>query len=225
MSTPIFERSALRLAGFAGLLCVLAGCTTDPDALAVQALEGERAVVTAGGRTVDIVPPDGFCIIDDTVETGEQAVSALIGRCANAVDTGMPNGLLTASVSPAPLFRPGEPIASELDSLEAFLDSDSGRPLLTRNETASEPEIVETYRIDNMLVMLIEDPDTSAPIVATPRYWRAFMQLNDRMVTVSASAFSGDDANERAVFALLRAFTDELRTANTRPSLALPASG
>ncbi|MEM9048857.1 MAG: hypothetical protein AAGC92_09070 [Pseudomonadota bacterium] len=224
MSTPIFERFGRFGILSAACLAVLAGCATDPDALAVQALEGERAVVTAGGRTIDIVPPDGYCILNDAVETGDQAISALVARCRESNATS-PDGLLTASVSHAPLFRPGAPVAGELDSLEAFLDSERGRPLLTRNATASAPEIVETYRFDDMLVMLIDDPDSAAAPVSTPRYWRAFMQLNQRMVTVSASAFAGGDVDDRAVLALLRAFTDALRTANARPSLVLPAAG
>ncbi|MEM9198698.1 MAG: hypothetical protein AAGD12_12715 [Pseudomonadota bacterium] len=193
--------------------------------MAVQSVEMERAVVAAGGRSIDIVPPNGYCILGDTVETGEQAVFALIGRCSDRPATPFPDGLLTASVSHAPLFRDGAPVADELDALETFLGSAEGRSLLARSTAPEDLEIIETYREDDMLVLLIEDRGVATLPVSTPRFWRAFLEVNQRMVSVSASALEGDEASDRAVLALLRAFAKELRTANARPVLALPSAG
>lgn len=200
----------------------LAGCAAETGTMEVRSVESRRTVIEAGGRAVEIVPPEAFCILRDSVETGAQAVFVLIGPCEG--DEGTP-GILTASVSFAPLFRDETDRTEELDRLEEFLASDRGRPLLARSSAPGALGILETYREDDMLILLVEDEGTPVIPIAAPRFWRGFLELNGRMVSISASPLAGQSTEDRAMLSVLRDFAARLRAANSRPELPLPAAG
>lgn len=217
MSTPTSDRRGRRVR-FLAALALLAACAPPPGAMELRSVERTRAVITAGGNSVVVVPPAGYCIVRDSAQTGEQGVFLLIGACPSPAEGTLP-ALLTASISPAALFTDGTAPADELDRLETFLGSDRGRPLLGRSGAPGAPEILESYRENDALILLVEDKGEPVLAVSAPRFWRAFLELNGRMASLSASTLAGERGDDRAVLALMRDFVAALRTANAASAL------
>jgi hypothetical protein len=203
-------------------LALLAGCTTAPGAMQVRTIERSKVLVLAAGASVTVTPPDGFCVLRDTVKTSDQGVIALIGACANAKDPEA--DLLTASVSNGPLFRPDAPHEAELDRLEEFLGSKRGLALVGRGGTAKNLKILETHREDDALILLVEDDGEQVIPGSAPRFWRAFLEVNGRMVSLSVSSFAEGTGDERVLYAVMRRFIAGLRQAN-RSGTALALEG
>ncbi|WP_118135797.1 hypothetical protein [Oceanicella sp. SM1341] len=184
----------------------------------------DEVLVSAEGRSVSLVPPEGYCVMRDSVQTAEQVVFTLMGECATpaaaAIDADdlPPGGLLTASVSYAPLFRAQEPHGASLDALEEFLGSDRGLALVGRGGETERLQILESYRENDALLLLVEDSGAQVIPISAPRFWRAFLELNDRMVSVSVSTFRDRPSDDRQMLSLLRRFIAGLREAN-RPAL------
>ncbi|QDL90445.1 hypothetical protein FDP22_00730 [Paroceanicella profunda] len=214
-----------------GILLAAALAACSPPAVSVDSgMQVRRAtrsevLVSADGRSVSIVPPEGYCVMRDSVRTGEKVVFSLMGECtpdasAEDADDRAPAGLLTASVSYAPLFHPTESHDDSLDALEEFLGSDRGLSLVGRGGAAERLKILESYRENDALLLLVENSGEQVIPISAPHFWRAFLELNDRMVSVSVSTFRDRPAEDRQMLALLRRFIAGLREANKPELLA-----
>ncbi|HEU0220599.1 MAG TPA: hypothetical protein VFR34_00095 [Paracoccaceae bacterium] len=214
----------LRCCRASGLMLIaLVACAPVPGTgiMQVQAISEKRVLVGAGGASVNVVPPEGFCVAADSVKTSSQSVFVLIGGCGNAETA----ELLTASVSSAPLFAAGSAPDEDLDRLEEFVGSEHGLALVSRSGEAGKLRILETHREGEALILFVED--SGQPIIpnASPRFWRAFLELGGRMVSLSASTFNDRPTEERTMLSLLRRFIAALRQANPAAPAALPLAG
>lgn len=200
------------------LAAALAGCAppAPPGALQVRSIARERVLVTAGEASVAVAPPAGFCVVPDSVRTAAEAVFVLIGPCPGQ-EGRQAADLLTASVSGVPLFTSPGDRAGDLDRLEDFLGSPAGLALVGRGGGPGELRILETYREGDGLVLLVEDRGARLIPDHATRFWRALVEVNGRMVSLSVSALQGRDAEDRAQLALLRAFIAAIRAANAPP--------
>ena len=190
----------------------------------------ERAVVSAQGRQVAITPAKGFCLARESVETTERSAFALIGDCALDSSTasaprgsrgelqlprGLP-GIITVSVSGDPGFQGGDNDES-LNALSRFLDTAEGRRMLGRSGDGASVSVVETRRIDDGVYVMVDDSNDGVVPILDPKFWRAFVELNDRLAVVTVSGFRDRPLGREEMLEHLVAQVQTLRVANSRP--------
>ncbi len=196
---------------------------------AVIEASAERAVFIARGQRIVVEPPQGYCLDEGSVAVTRKAAFALVVDCmqdhqvklANGSGAGrageieLPRvfpGILTISVSGEPAY--GWETGAALDAFEEMLGTEAGLKLLGRGNSPAPGEIIATRRIGGALYVLIEDPAAAdAPILA-PRFWRAFMNTNGRLVLVTVSSFSDRPMAEDAMMGFLAQQMTQLRRAN-----------
>jgi len=162
----------------------------------------DRAIVSARGRRVTIKPSDGLCLVEDSVETSERSAFALIGDCvlergriddprdsraALQLPRSVP-GIITVSILGDPGLDGGVDSPDELGEL---LKAPEGWRMLRRSADGGPVLVVEIRRIGDGVYVLVWDD--GAPLVPAPvldqRFWRAFIELNDRLAVVTFSGF------------------------------------
>ena len=220
----------------------LAACETpgmsgrDAEIARVRAASGfevieasaERAVFIARGQRIVVEPPQGYCLDEDSVTVTRKAAFALIAECmrdcqaelengavaGRAVEIELPRvfpGILTVSVSGEPAYG-GEAGAS--DAFEEMLGTAAGLKLLGRGSSPAPGAITATRRIGGALYVLIEEPVEEDASILAPRFWRAFMNINRRLVLVTVSSFSDRPMAEDAMMGFLAQQMTRLRQAN-----------
>ena len=197
---------------------------------AVVEVAAERAVFAAHGQRIVVEPPQGYCLDEGSVAVTRNAAFALVAECmqdrqaelkngaGRAVEIALPRvfpGILTVSVSGEPAYGWE---AGALDAFEEMLGAEAGLKLLSRGNSPAPGEITATRRIGGALYVLIEEPAAGdAPILA-PRFWRAFININGRLVLVTVSSFSDRPIAEDAMMGFLAQQMTRLRRANGLPS-------
>jgi hypothetical protein len=197
---------------------------------AVVSASPERAVVSARGQPVAVEPPPGFCLAEESIETSDRSAVVLIGDCVLEGGAGvMPGadgalnlpmampGIITVSISGDPGFAARGASASDLSELEGYLATPEGRALLGRGGDGSEVSVVETRRDGRILYVLVEDRAAQPVPLLAPRFWRAFIELNDRLAVVTVSGFRDVPMDEAEMLRHLGDQVRQLQVANAAP--------
>ncbi|MEM7722579.1 MAG: hypothetical protein AAF376_09410 [Pseudomonadota bacterium] len=208
------SRAALALA----YLTVLAGCVPLGGAppLPPDVRVTRDAIAVPG--------PSGFCADPTATQDAGDTAFVILGNCAailNARRAAQPSvpAVLTATIS-----EPGNggQISANLSSLDSYFRSADGRRLLSRAQDADSVSILDS-RVEGD-AFFIRASDTSAGPVAgvQAEYWRAYMDLNDRIVTLSVLGLEGQSLNAADGLQTLRRFSQRVRTANEASPAAQP---
>lgn len=225
MSTPIFDRT-LRAAR-------LVACTT----LGVWVLSGCGGLFFAGGAadaptevtvTSDLVVvtgPDGFCV-DPTAtrDTGDTGF-VLLGNCAAIADSrrvvqpAIP-AVLTAAVSEP--SETGGRLADSMADLDAFFRSDDGLRLISRDGDPATVTLLETLVEGDVFLLHAADTSEGAIDGVQDDYWRAYMDLGERLATLSVIALEDRALSRDESLTTLRSFVSAVQGANADP-LDVPA--
>jgi hypothetical protein len=228
MSTPISERrqdtvaiSRLRrklaAIGFLTMALAVAGC--EPG---VSRQGADRTVVTVSGQPVTIAAPRGFCVDHTSTTVNSAGAFVLVGDCAllgAAQANGVPVGaVLTASVSSG--FTAGVPAEQTLSELEEFFGTARGRAIVGRSGDAARTRVLQTRTRNNVLYVLVEDRGQQRIPGVEQRFWRAFLDVSDRMVALSVLGFQGAGVGPEQGLAYLQSFADAIQRAN---GIAAPA--
>lgn len=215
-------------AGLALALVALAACRGDPVTM-MAAAPGDagmlanrtdgpppRLMAVAGQRLV-IAGPKGFCI-DRDASRDPQGKSALVvlsdcrglGAGLFAPRPAFP-ALLTAAVAQAAAAR-----KPTQEALAAFLVTAQGRAVLSRVGRADTVTVHEALPEDGVLFLHLSDsaPFSWGPVA--PPYWRAMLELDGRMVTMSVLAFPGTPPDRDEALTLLREFVSATQDATVR---------
>lgn len=191
----------------------------------------DRAVVSALGRQVAIEPAEGFCLAKESIETSQKSAFALIGDCALdgpsadakrsargelQLPRGVP-GIITVSVSGDPEFSKEGSQDEALNGLSEFLETPRGRGMLGRGGDSGAVSLVESRRIGNGVYALVEDGDAGAVPILDKRFWRAFVELNDRLAVVTVSGFKDNPLGKEEMLKYLVNQVQTLRVANRLP--------
>jgi hypothetical protein len=200
-------------------------------AFSVVSASAQRAVLSADGNRVAVEPSPGFCLAEDEIETSDRSAFVLIGDCVmdSAPAGGMPAGdgaldlppgmpgIITVSLSGDPGFSGSGGSARDLSQLESYLATAEGRALLGRGGDGSQVSVVDTRRQGDILYVLVEDRDGEAVPVLAPRFWRAFVELNERLAVVTISGFRDRPLPEEEMLRHLGDQVRQLQVANSEP--------
>lgn len=208
-----------RIAGLA-MLSALAACGGGGGGLAGGTPAARDAIVTGDG--IVIAGPEGFCVDPGSTRDQGDTAFVLLGNCAaisNSRRAGQPAvpAVLTAALSAA--GETGQ-IADNLYELDAFFRSDEGRRLLSRSQDAATVTVLDGSIEGD--VFFLHAADTSAGPVdgLQDSYWRAYLDLGDRIVTLSVLAMEDRALSDGDSVATLRDFIRSVRAANAGPAPA-----
>ena len=228
-------------------LCPLLACTTpqgggagvdaaadpaaDPAKVVLVSASPELVQISARGRSVSVVPTTGDCIAKNSLEIGEHSAFVLMTDCAVETDKGAAPAITASSARPSGGAFPGlitvsvggEPRVA-LPKLSAFLRSAEGRAQLGRGLPGENVVVQEMKQAGGVLYVLVRDRNPPKGSILSDAFWRAFDEINDRMVLVTVSCFRAHAPGTAAMFEAARAQVAALHAANGgTPVAGLPA--
>jgi hypothetical protein len=130
-------------------------------------------------------------------------------------------GIITVSISGDPGFSRPDGQAGDLADLQSYVETPEGRALLGRGGDGDQVGVADTRRIGNTLYVLVEDTNGGVPVLA-PRFWRAFLELNDRLAVVTISGFRDRPLPEEEMLRHLGDQVRQLQVANSEPVNEVP---
>lgn len=229
MSIWTFNTS--RLAG-ALALAALAGCGGGaPRALP----DGRTAPIYETRVTSDqllIRGPEGFCVDPaSTRDTGETGF-VLMGNCAvlsNHADAGQPDptAVLTASIA-AP--DPERSLQEAIPELDRFFRSEEGREILSRTGDPSSVDVLDSFHQGGVFFLHARDTSASEVQGVAQEYWRSYLDIGDRLATLTVLASEEAPIEAEASLEVLRSFTQAVAQGNAgsdrpeQPSVTAPAA-
>ena len=207
-----------RLTIASAAVAALGACSLDLP-VARAALES----VAVAGSSVIVAGPPGYCVDRSATRETAQGAFVLLGSCASlSGDATRPAprvpGLLTVSVSGVP--GDGAVLAAPFARLDAFLRSGPGRRALSRSSDPSTVEIIDIHRSDGALIIHARDSGVSEIVGIEDEFWRALLDVNGRIVTLSVTGFEARPMPPDAGRATIEALADRILSANATPTVA-----
>ena len=201
---------------------ILLALTTFLTACAFSPTEGimRARVVNAGGVDVVITGPDGFCIDERLVDEARVGAFIFLSDCAANPGEGpsiarVPiSTVLTASISNKGLPGSEESMPAALTQLKSFLETPFGQLTLSKSRNPETLNVISITRTDNAVYAFVEDRTPTTHTGESPRFWRAFTEVNGRLAALSATGYNAADADQAPTKAVLEAFVAALHAAN-----------
>ncbi len=200
-------------------LSVVVACTGVQDTATGPTPIPKAVRVTAGDVAIVIASPNGFCIDRATIAETVSGAFMFLSDCRVVASTGkaarMPiSSILTASISPSGLAGSENGMKPALDTLGQFLATPVGVFTLGKSHVNGAVSILETKQTDTALYLLVEDKAFSDDAGVSNRYWRAFTEVNGRLVALSVTGYSDSDPEEKRSLRIIRAFVQAVVDAN-----------
>jgi hypothetical protein len=184
---------------------------------AVVEASTKRAVFKVRKKRIVVEPPQGYCLDDRSIAVTPKAGFALVAEClgsqsaelaqeagsGNLAEAALPRafpGILTVSISGEHAYGPD---ADALDDFEELLGSEAGSKLLGRGDNSAPGKVIATRRIGGALYVLIEATTANGSPILAQRFWRAFININERLVLVTVSSFTDRPIAEDAMLGFL----------------------
>jgi len=172
-----------------------------------------RLRLIARGRRLVLEPVAGLCLQPETLELTGAGVFVAVADCAQgAVPPARLAGLITLSVAAEPMFDGPEGRDGALRRMRDFLGTVPGNGMLGRG--GGEARLVATRTLRDALYVRVAEPGPPAGALFAPEFWRAFAEINGRLVLVTVSGIEGGGLDGEAMLAVLAAQLARLRTAN-----------
>lgn len=166
------------------------------------------------GGAVGVAGPAGYCV--DLADSQLIRGFALLAPCAtlglSGVDAARSAGIITVQAG-----RIGTAAVSGSEpALAGFLESDAGAALLS--DSADGVSVLSTSSTDNKVVVHFED-SSGTPIAGTQdEAWRGFVDIEGRLVTISARGLASQPLESETGAALLDAAITAMLAANATES-------
>jgi hypothetical protein len=193
-------------------LGLLAAC--DPAAMGTAP---SRTSVTVAGRSVTVAAPPGFCVDAASTAVSAEGAFVLMSDCAllgAAASSPSPvASALTASISAGGLTGEGDAVDT-LEDLQAFAATPDGRALLGRSGRPERVRILASQLQDGVLYVLVEDRGPMLVAGIDRRFWRAFLEVNDRMAVLSELGFEDAGSDPQQGLNQLAALARSIQAAN-----------
>ncbi len=201
-------------------LSVVVACTGVVQDTATGPTPIPKAVlVSAGDVAVVIAAPDGFCIDRATITENTNGAFMFLSDCRVVASTGKAarvpiSYILTSSISPTGLAGSENGMKPALEALGQFLATPVGVFTLGKSHVVGAVSILQTKQTNTALYLLVEDKEFSDDAGVSSRYWRAFTEVNGRLVALSVTGYSGSDPEEKRGLRIIRAFMQAVVDAN-----------
>ena len=208
---PIFTKPRLLLV----LLPFLAACAFSPTDGILR-----TRVVNAGGVDITVTGPQGFCIDESLVDAARVGAFIFLSDCAANPGEGptiarVPiSAVLTASISNKGLPEATGGMGPALAQLEAFLQTPFGQLTLSKSRNPDTLNVLSITRTDNAVYAFIQDATPTTHTGESPRFWRAFTEVNGRLAALSATGYNAADPDQERIKAILEAFVASMHAAN-----------
>ena len=175
--------------------------------------------VVAGDVEVVIASPNGFCIDRATIDENSRGTFMFLSDCRVVAGTGkaarMPiSTILTASISPTGLAGSENGMKPALNALGQFLATPVGVFTLGKSHVNGAISVLQAKQTDTALYLLVEDKAFTDSTGVSNRYWRAFTEVNGRLVGLSVTGYSDSDPEEARSLRIIRAFVQAIVDAN-----------
>lgn len=123
---------------------------------------------------------------------------------------------MTASVSTGGFAGEGDTDAGSLADLAEFVQSREGRAILGRSGQPDRVRVLNTQVSGDVLYVLVEDRGAQ-PIAGIERqFWRAFLEVNGRLVALSVLGFEGAGLAPQSALDQIAALARATQAANPR---------
>lgn len=213
-------KTLLKGAALVALSSFVLGCAGGPVEIGPSPIV-KSTIVEAGRTEVTVAAPDGFCIDRATIDENPRGAFMFLSDC-RVLET--PDGttlarlpisaILTASISASGLGEPEEPLDVALTSLKGFLASPVGLFTLGKSHVEGAVSILNTKQTDAALYVLVQDAAFDDDAGASNRYWRAFTEMNGRLMVLTVTGYVDGDSGEARSLRILRAFVSATINAN-----------
>jgi len=100
-------------------------------------------------------------------------------------------------------------------ALGQFLATPVGVFSLSKSQVNGAVSILQTKQTDTALYLLVEDTAFNGGAGMSTRYWRAFTEVNGRLVALSVTGYSDSDRDEKRSLRIIRDFMQAVVNANT----------
>lgn len=212
MSTPTSDRIGLAAVLVAGL--AVAGCGGGVG-LGGGPPPPTRVAVTAD--QIVVAGPEGFCIDPTSTRNTDDTGFVLLGNCAaiansRRIEQPATPAVLTAAIS-AP-SQDGGRLADSIGELDAFFRSDEGLSLLSRTGDAQSVTILETALEGEVFLLHAADRSEGAIEGVQEDYWRAYLDVGQRIATLSVLALEDRALSREESLETLRGFVAAVLAAN-----------
>jgi hypothetical protein len=202
-----------------GLALLLALAACDPATMGAAA-GPSRARLNVAGQAVTIAAPPGFCVDKESITSSADGAFVLMSDCgllgAASGDRKPVGAALTASISTGGFVGEGDTAAGSLEDLKEFAATPEGRAVLGRGGRSDRVRILNTQVSGDVLYILVEDRG-AAPIAGIDRqFWRAFLEVNGRLVALSVLGFEGAGIGPQDALNQLAALARATQAANPR---------
>lgn len=179
---------------FVTLCGVLAAAACTPVETATRSVAlGQGAVVATS--------PAGYCVDDQASQTARDF--AIMAPCATlGAGEAMPDviGIATVQVGPA---ESGDVAADEI-ALRDYLITDDGAQLLSQSGDAADVDILSSQAFDSQVMIHFADAGPPPLDGLQREEWRAFTNINGRLVTIGVRGLAAAPLTEGPGATLLK---------------------
>lgn len=203
---PTFSRAC----GPAALAAALALAACNPETIGAGG--PSRQKVTVAGRALTIAAPPGLCIDEGSTRVDAAGAFLLLEDCAGGAEARPPRASLTVAVSGGGLTGEGDAAGDTLDDLRGYLATPDGLALVGRSGRSAGVRVLAEQMTEGVLFVLVEDRGPQPIAGLDRRFWRAFLEVNDRMTVLSVLGFG--DVEAQAGLQQLAALASAIRSVN-----------
>lgn len=176
--------------------------------------------IEAGDTQIVVAAPKGFCIDRATIEENPRGAFMFLSDCRVVSTSGKTaripiSSILTASISPTGLVGRENGPKAALNALGQFFETQVGLFSLGKSHVDGAASILETKQTDAALYLLVEDKAFTDGVGVSNRYWRAFTEVNGRLVAFSVTGYTDADPEEKRSLRIIRDFVQATLDANT----------
>ena len=201
--------------GLLALTLSLAACGGGGTRSFAPPPQADTEVVVTSDR-ITIGGLDGFCV--DPEATQDRGITAfvLLGNCAAIANSArLPQpavpALLTASISEP---SEGSRLRDSIPSLGSFFTSENGRRLLSRDDNHETVEVLDSFHQADVFFLHARDSSTGSIEGVREDYWRAYLDLGNRIATLSVLGLAEEEITNDQSLETLRSFAMVVASAN-----------
>ncbi|PWK61503.1 hypothetical protein [Roseicyclus mahoneyensis] len=216
MSTPIFDikRQAARVAACLFFCLALAGCGGVLGAVAPAPAE-----IAVTSDLIVVTGPEGYCVDPTATRNSDDTGFVLLGNCAAIANSGGAAQPAVPAVLTAAVSEPsdGGRLADSMADLDTFFRSEDGLRLISRTGDASTVTVLDTAVEGDVFLLHASDSSAAAIDGVQGDYWRAYLDVGNRIATLSVLALEDRALSRDDSLVTLREFISAVQAANAGP--------